>query len=332
MIMQTTGNEATLTAFNLIDVQIATESYFSRTTIKQELRDYMYSNEAMVKNIDVVVKDIEEWIRDFDKYDSKIKRLAHLQANIDIKELIEEAMLVVLRLDTSETLLATVAGQLATKLDFFENKKDAVVTAGEIFAIMDRNELIYMENKDGTYFDEIDQRSYAIVSKVIVNPWALPTKLRLHIERSMYPLPMLSRPKVLTKNTDSGYLTVNKASVVLGGAINHHEGTLSLDVLNTMNTNTYSIDTEMVHHLTHELNPIGDLTDEQQLQYDKYMVDKADVVSFMVAQGNKFHLTHAFDKRGRTYSRGYHVNTQGNSMDKAIIELSNKVIVEPDFL
>jgi DNA-directed RNA polymerase len=48
----------------------------------------------------------------------------------------------------------------------------------------------------------------------------------------------------------------------------------------------------------------------------------------MVEMGNRFYLTHRYDKRGRTYAQGYHVNTQGNCWNKAVIELADEEVVE----
>jgi DNA-directed RNA polymerase len=41
-----------------------------------------------------------------------------------------------------------------------------------------------------------------------------------------------------------------------------------------------------------------------------------------------FHLTHKVDKRGRIYSQGYHVNTQGAAFKKAMIELAKEELIE----
>jgi DNA-directed RNA polymerase len=43
--------------------------------------------------------------------------------------------------------------------------------------------------------------------------------------------------------------------------------------------------------------------------------------------GNEFYLTHRYDKRGRCYAQGYHVNPQGNDWNKAVIELAEKEVV-----
>jgi len=47
----------------------------------------------------------------------------------------------------------------------------------------------------------------------------------------------------------------------------------------------------------------------------------------MVSQGNEFYLTNKVDKRGRIYSQGYHINTQGTSFKKAMIDLAHEELV-----
>jgi DNA-directed RNA polymerase len=42
-----------------------------------------------------------------------------------------------------------------------------------------------------------------------------------------------------------------------------------------------------------------------------------------MAGGNRFWLTHKYDKRGRTYCQGYHVSYQGNDYNKACIEFAD---------
>lgn len=58
------------------------------------------------------------------------------------------------------------------------------------------------------------------------------------------------------------------------------------------------------------------------------MQDSYKVCRELIAKGNKFWMTHRPDFRGRLYSQGYHVNTQGNSFRKAIVELAEPEIVE----
>ena len=47
----------------------------------------------------------------------------------------------------------------------------------------------------------------------------------------------------------------------------------------------------------------------------------------LLALSDEVYLTHKFDRRGRTYSCGYHVNTQGTDYNKAVLGLKNKELV-----
>ena len=40
----------------------------------------------------------------------------------------------------------------------------------------------------------------------------------------------------------------------------------------------------------------------------------------MTQEDPTFYLTHAYDKRGRTYAQGYHVSYQGNDWNKACVQ------------
>jgi DNA-directed RNA polymerase len=42
---------------------------------------------------------------------------------------------------------------------------------------------------------------------------------------------------------------------------------------------------------------------------------------------DRFYLTNKYDKRGRTYSQGYHVNPQGADWNKGVIELADKELI-----
>jgi len=39
-------------------------------------------------------------------------------------------------------------------------------------------------------------------------------------------------------------------------------------------------------------------------------------------------MTHRYDKRGRVYCMGYHVNYQGTPWNKAVIELADKEMIQ----
>ena len=61
--------------------------------------------------------------------------------------------------------------------------------------------------------------------------------------------------------------------------------------------------------------------------WETFKGTSAEMYMEMVNAGNEFHLTHKVDKRGRIYSCGFHINTQGNAYKKASIDLAKEEIV-----
>jgi DNA-directed RNA polymerase len=60
---------------------------------------------------------------------------------------------------------------------------------------------------------------------------------------------------------------------------------------------------------------------------DKYDRSSKVVTKQVLSLGNEFYLTHKYDKRGRSYSQGYHINYQGNAWNKAVVCLADKEFV-----
>lgn len=129
--------------------------------------------------------------------------------------------------------------------------------------------------------------------------------------------PLLIQPRTLRHNRDSGYLTQQGQSLILGDAENHHEYDLCLDVLNTLNANQYSLD---LHFISTQQEQQPTVPAEQ---YDKFKQHCYLIKSLILYHGNCFYLQHRVDKRGRLYASGYHISTQGNSFKKACINLKN---------
>jgi DNA-directed RNA polymerase len=46
------------------------------------------------------------------------------------------------------------------------------------------------------------------------------------------------------------------------------------------------------------------------------------------ALSDTIYLTHRYDRRGRIYCTGYHVNEQGTDYHKAVLEFADKELVE----
>lgn len=153
------------------------------------------------------------------------------------------------------------------------------------------------------------------------------------LDRYQYPLPMILEPKKIKTNEDTGYLT-SQNSVILRN--NHHNGDVCLDHLNRMNRIKLTINQEtatMVKNRWRHLDKAkpGESRRDYQARvkaFDKYDRTAKDVMEHLGIAGNEFYLTHKYDKRGRVYCQGYHVNYQGTPWNKAVVEFVNKEVTK----
>lgn len=153
------------------------------------------------------------------------------------------------------------------------------------------------------------------------------------LERYQYPLPTVVQPKEVRTNKDTGYYT-SKGSIILKQ--NHHDYDVCLDHINRVNKTKFSINVDVAQMVKNQWKDLDcKRADETQADYDrrvkafeKYDRSARDVMEHLFMAGNEFYLTHKYDKRGRCYSQGYHVNPQGNDWNKAVIEFANKELVQ----
>lgn len=318
-----------------VDQQIATEIMYSKESINKRIEAIINNDQDILDTIEKCVQNVELWSMMFDGYQSKRDRLDVLLNDNDIERVIRQALILVMRLCDRKDLLSSIAGQLAGSIKGMEPRA-AVITAGEILALMDKCDLIYIENGDNEYYDENNGKFYKVVSKFITNPWTIDVGTQEHMRRAMYPLPMIVEPRKLKDNKHCGYLTKSKESLILRKG-NHHDERISLDVLNGLNSTPLSINVDMLAYLTEDI-----LLDEDDLeamkadperreQYDAFMESTAFAYSYLVANGNKFYLTHKFDKRGRIYCQGYHVSYQSNAFRKSVVDFANEEVVNGSF-
>ena len=152
------------------------------------------------------------------------------------------------------------------------------------------------------------------------------------VDRYQYPLPMVVRPKHVKSNRGYGYFT-DDSSVILKD--NHHDKDVCLDHLNRSNKVEYSLDMETAYMIQNQWKGLDKIRDgetkmdldKRRKAFQKYDRNSKVVLELLTMISDKFYLTHRYDKRGRTYAQGYHVNPQGNSWNKAIINFANKEVI-----
>jgi hypothetical protein len=144
-----------------------------------------------------------------------------------------------------------------------------------------------------------------------------------------YPLPMIVEPKELKNNRDTGYLTT-KSSVILKN--NHTEDDVCLDHINRMNRIPLRINYKTSWMIDNSWADLDHQKEDETVQdyadrvmaFRRYTATAYEVMETLAVTGDRFWLTHKYDKRGRTYCQGHHVSYQGADWNKACIELADK--------
>ena len=316
----------------LIEQQCALEERFARRHLDRKIHAEMEQCPVIAQKVREGTERLRNWIQG-DYYPSKNARLQQL-TRLDLEALVFE-IYVGIAYFSVPTLYTNVVGQMAGRLGWDE-KRDAIATMGEILAILALTDVFDI-------FKEGRQASLQLVSNILLSD-----QLMQDMENVQYLPPMLCEPKELKNNRESGYLTFND-SLMLGSG-NHHEGDLCLDVLNRMNQVRLKLDTDFLCKIEEDPNSeftvekikeaawergedisdheAMDRVEQQKENWKNFKQQSYEFYSLIAKCGNTFHLTHKVDKRGRIYSQGYHLNTQGTSFKKAMIEFAEQEIVE----
>lgn len=196
--------------------------------------------------------------------------------------------------------------------------------------------LLEAAKEDFVDFEEVFKMNFATMQRVCYPTFILRIDVSLDVyddlDRYQYPLPMLTVPLEVKTNTDSGYYTFYK-SVILRN--NHTEDDVYLAHINRQNRVGYSINSEVVRLIQNKWKSLDKQQpgedkkdfDARVKAFEKYDRTSRDVIDHLLLHGNRFHITTRYDKRGRSYTQGYHVNPQGNPWNKAAIEFAHKEVV-----
>lgn len=171
---------------------------------------------------------------------------------------------------------------------------------------------------------QIDLIDYDVDNKVFITKWLINDNLQLELDRFQFPLPMVIKPKKLRNNMDTGYLK-NHRSVILNN--NHTDEDVCLDHLNRLNSIPLMLDMDTAYFIKNKWRNIdhkkeGESYDDYKARrkaFEKYNETTLWNMEMLSQISNKIYLTHSYDKRGRTYCNGYHINYQGNSWNKGVI-------------
>ena len=243
-------------------------------------------------------------------YETKQARVDQLK-ELDLKELIKNIYSQIAYYRRPTTFVSTVVQ--ITKHIGLNDRKDAIKTVAEILAVV----------CGADAYDITKVSKYA--SLMIQSNLVLPNELNEAIDRGLYPLPMVVEPRNIAKNSQSPYLTFNQHQIL--GRQNKHGGDIALDVINCQNQIPLSLNVAFLSTVEEQAKGELDTTEKQQLWLE-FKTQSYDAYRTLITQGNKFYLTYRPDKRGRLYSQGYHISTQGTAFKKAIVEFNETEVIE----
>ena len=180
---------------------------------------------------------------------------------------------------------------------------------------------------------ELDLIDYDDRFQTFIVKYMLDEQTQLELDQYQFPLPMVVKPKHLTKNTQSGYL-LTKSSIILKD--NHTNDDVVLDHINRMNQVNFCHNMTVASMVQNEWSGLDKPKEDETKQdyekrvraFQKYDRVARDVLDLLTQNGNSFYFTHRYDKRGRIYCQGYHTSYQGNSWNKAILELVEEEVIE----
>jgi len=160
------------------------------------------------------------------------------------------------------------------------------------------------------------------------------------LERFQYPLPMIVKPREARTNRQNGYLspTTSKSLVVLRGEKAdgvYEESDVCLDHINRVNATPLKLNMDVVSLIDNEWNDLdgqrlGEIYEDYEKRvkaFERYDRNSKDVIVAIGAMRDRFWLTHKYDRRGRVYCQGYHINYQGNPWNKAVVEFAEEELL-----
>ena len=165
--------------------------------------------------------------------------------------------------------------------------------------------------------------------------WHIEAETERAIALYQFPLPMVTPPlKIKANNKGTGYLS-RKGPVVTKAKLKDIEDKdLYLDHLNKVNSVPLQINAAVVASAQGKrIMPVPrdketqEEYDERREQAEKFYKNSLEVIEAMLTISDKFWLTYWYDRRGRFYCKGYHLDTQGDDYSKAILELANEEIL-----
>lgn len=299
------------------------EKTFSKKFITAAAVDDLLSCESIVNKLNHGVECLNTWLHQDHNIDKELRLLALLE--LDKCELVQQTVACISLECQKPMKLVSIASLCARHLNM-SDKVEAIHTMAEVIAVLADTDLFDVKKtKEG----------WIVLSRV-----GLDAEVTQYADNALYLPPLIIKPRKVRHNRDSGYITQRGESLILGFYENHHDDNICLDVLNTLNSNEYELDTDFINQyeeqwhreelsqqeyeeLSHADREIYNMDEKT---WKKFQEQGKFFQTLMIHHGNSFYLCNKVDKRGRIYSSGYHVNVQGSSFKKAMVNFKHREI------
>lgn len=308
---------------DLTTQQIINEYSYDKTHTVETLKDDFKNFEPEVKRY---IKQVEKYFskKDFSyvlkngtvkNWDSKQERFEFMREQ-DLEAICWEVVI----WSTLKPIatFTEIVGKLYKKF-IVTTERQGIETAAELIALLNQTPFIKI-----IYPIDAEEGVLMVRSQI-----TLDRNMRQYLTGQRFSLPSLTLPLIVESNRDTGYSSI-KGSLILGG--NYHDKPIALDHINRMNSVAFSLEPRVLKEAEPNFkDKIGETKLKKQARYAAYKQNNTEGVAIyaqLIAQGNKFYLTHRYDTRGRSYDHGYHVNYQGDNYRKSMLILANKEIVE----
>lgn len=298
--------------------QITIEDQYSRKNVRSKVAKEVAIQEAI--SLAPMTDAVNDYLHNHEYYRSKQERVDHVKETVETEDIISELLIILLPLTGPQTIqsIATRLGNIFKFVDVF----DAVKTASEIMAVCAIADDV---------FTLIAAKSSDTGSIMVESNYELDEHVMQYIADTKYLPPMICIPQRIKSNRDCGYLTLEE-SIILGSN-NHHNLKQSIDTLNLVNSVKLSLDTYILDNFEetmHFKEPAKSYLAgvQRETNFTRLVISSKKVYQDLLEQGNEFYFTNKYDKRGRMYTQGYHVNIQSTEFKKSIINLHKQEVIE----
>lgn len=302
------------------DYQLMLENKYSKSNIRTYImNDIRECNELMDK-LHICTMDVIEWAKK-PHYESKHASLAVLREMEpeDITNLLVDMMSMLLT--QSYQMEITSAVGLVAGFMPWDDYLVQIKRASELIFHLANCDIIDMAP---AYLSETE-------TILLSNKYSIGGDTAKYIEMSKFTPPMVCMPLPVKSTRDSGYLT--KQRFALLKSKHQHNYQVNLSAINKFNQTPLTLDIDFLKAIEDSIDmSVGDEVDVEKREkaFQKYQLETNEVCMDIIRAGNEFYETHFWCGRGRTYSRGYHINSQGNSYRKAMINFAEAAPIEED--